>query len=231
MTTELLPRLYAVNDYYFTIQGEGVMTGVPMVFLRLMGCSVGCPWCDTKETWTPEAQHEVDTLVSGEGTTGQWKRMSAVDIATLLTNEFPTAQWVCVTGGEPAEQQLHELVKKLHDYGLRCALETSGTALGFIGAHFDHVCVSPKIDMPGGKAVLSQALAQADEIKHVVGVQADVVKLLTLLHREDVTLKDNVTICLQPVSQSKKATELCVKNCQQRGWRLSAQLHKYINLP
>jgi 6-pyruvoyltetrahydropterin/6-carboxytetrahydropterin synthase len=41
---------YVVNDIYTCIQGEGVQTGVAMVLLRLQGCAVGCPWCDTKET-------------------------------------------------------------------------------------------------------------------------------------------------------------------------------------
>ena len=41
-----------INEMFETIQGEGVKTGVPSVFVRLQGCPVGCPWCDTKHTWT-----------------------------------------------------------------------------------------------------------------------------------------------------------------------------------
>ena len=40
-----------INEVYWTIQGEGVHTGVPALFVRMQGCAVGCPWCDTKHTW------------------------------------------------------------------------------------------------------------------------------------------------------------------------------------
>lgn len=226
----MLEDVYAVNDFYATIQGEGVFTGVPMVFLRLMGCTVGCPWCDTKETWTPQDTHEVFALKPGDGKSGQWQRLPAVEIAAMLRNAYPFADWVCLTGGEPAEQNLCALVEALHNADFRVALETSGTAAGFLDAHLDHVCVSPKIDMPGGKRVLAEALNAADEVKHVVGVQRDIVRLMTLLRSTGVKLKEDCTICLQPVSQSKKATSLCITACQQRNWRLSIQVHKYIGL-
>ena len=41
-----------INEMFETIQGEGAHTGIPSIFVRLQGCPVGCPWCDTKHTWT-----------------------------------------------------------------------------------------------------------------------------------------------------------------------------------
>lgn len=38
---------YPINEIFQTIQGEGVFTGLPAIFVRLQGCPVGCPWCDT----------------------------------------------------------------------------------------------------------------------------------------------------------------------------------------
>ena len=38
------------------LQGEGLHSGRSAFFLRLAGCEVGCPWCDTKHSW-PEAAH------------------------------------------------------------------------------------------------------------------------------------------------------------------------------
>ena len=35
------------NPVFFSLQGEGHLRGFPMVFIRLSGCSVGCPSCDT----------------------------------------------------------------------------------------------------------------------------------------------------------------------------------------
>ena len=42
---------YPINEIFQTIQGEGVFTGLPAIFVRLQGCPVGCPWCDTRHTW------------------------------------------------------------------------------------------------------------------------------------------------------------------------------------
>jgi uncharacterized Zn-finger protein len=48
--TELTIR---VAEVFCSIQGEGVSLGLPSVFVRLQGCSVGCTWCDTKYSWNP----------------------------------------------------------------------------------------------------------------------------------------------------------------------------------
>jgi 7-carboxy-7-deazaguanine synthase len=118
------------------------------------------------------------------------------------------------------------LVAAIQQTGRKVALETSGTEVGHVDAGIDWVCVSPKIGMPGGKVVLPAALAVADEIKHVVGRERDIEQLDGLLTA--VALKPDVQICLQPVSVSPKATALCLETVQQRGWRLSVQMHKYI---
>lgn len=220
--------LYAVNDVYVTIQGEGCMTGVPMVLVRLQGCPVGCPFCDTKETWGQDWEQRVDSIDLALGTNAQWATAGTQAIVEQVekARAGTQVQWVLLTGGEPALNDLRPLVAALHDAGLKVAIETSGTALGHVDAGIDWIAVSPKIGMPGGKACLPAAVNVADEIKHVVGKQADIDKLCELLML--CTLKDSVTICLQPVSQSEKATQLCVKTVQKMGWRLSLQIHKYI---
>jgi 7-carboxy-7-deazaguanine synthase len=218
-----------VNDIYASIQGEGVQAGTPMVILRLQGCKVGCPWCDTQETWGMEEQ--VDSLEQALGKSPAYALLSTATIADYIEAHYPHHRWVLVTGGEPAAYGLRPLVAALHSLGYQVALETSGTALGLVGAAFDWVTVSPKIGMPGGLLVQATALARADEIKHVVGRQADIDRLDDLLATVQAHLKEDVTICLQPVSQSPKATELCLETIQRRGWRLSLQLHKYLDLP
>lgn len=224
-----------VNDIYATVQGEGVQTGVPMVLLRLHGCGVGCPWCDTKETWAidPSQEEVLDglDLTPILGANPRHARLSGTEIAVYIRQRFPSMHWVLVTGGEPADQDLRSLVAALHDAGYQVALETSGTATGHVHARFDWVCVSPKIDMPGGRQVLGPALAMANEIKHVVGTQQDIDRLDALLQEHAIILNSEVQVCLQPVSKSPKATQLCVETVQERGgWRLSIQTHKYLGL-
>lgn len=220
--------LYPVNDCYTCIQGEGVQTGVAMVLLRLQGCAVGCPWCDTKETWAFDQTQEVTTLDDALGGNTRYMVMGVESIVQHIVENHPGPKWVLVTGGEPAQYNLKPLVVALHQAGYKVALETSGTETGHIGAGFDWVCVSPKLNMPGGKVVKGEALASADEIKHVVGRQQDIDNLDRLLAAHPVS--PEVQICLQPVSLSQKATDLCFAVVQARGWRLSLQTHKFIGV-
>ena len=45
--TKLLP----VVEKFHSLQGEGFHCGKSAFFIRLAGCEVGCPWCDTKHSW------------------------------------------------------------------------------------------------------------------------------------------------------------------------------------
>ena len=74
--------------------------------------------------------------------------------------------------------------------------------------------------------VLPSALARANEIKHPVGTHKDIEQLEALL--TTATLRNDVTIALQPISQKPRATELCIETCIARNWRLSIQTHKYL---
>jgi 7-carboxy-7-deazaguanine synthase len=139
----------------------------------------------------------------------------------------PGLAWVLLTGGEPAEQELGPLVDALHGKGFKVALETSGTAPGWRGAAIDWFCLSPKLGMPGGRAILRDAIDRADEIKMPVGRTQDVDNLAVLLA---LRTTPGVTPCLQPLSANPKATALCVEECLRRGWRLSVQTHKALGV-
>jgi 7-carboxy-7-deazaguanine synthase len=95
---------YQVNEIFDSIQGEGVLAGVPATFIRLQGCTVGCPWCDTKYTW----------LKGGE-------RMSVQEITNRANHKH-----VVITGGEPTLYNLDSLISQLENKGKYVQLETSG---------------------------------------------------------------------------------------------------------
>lgn len=215
---------YPINNIYFCIQGEGCQVGIPMIMLRLQGCEVGCPWCDTKETW--DMNYKVGTIFQALGHSSNYTIQSQKDITAYILENYPTSNWILISGGEPAQYPLSSLVNSLHKHNYRVALETSGTE--YLDTGFDWTCVSPKIGMPGNKRVKFEVLQIADEIKYVVGNSSHISQLDTLL--TNIQLKENCTVCLQPVSQSLKATQLCIKIVQERGWRLSIQLHKYLGL-
>lgn len=217
-----------LNDIYPAVQGEGCLTGQAMALIRLQGCGVGCGWCDTKETWSKDENNLVPTIQECLGTNNLWTIATPGAVALAAREAAPSVRWALVTGGEPAEQSLAGFVAELHKAGFKAAVETSGTALGHVGAGFDWACVSPKIGMPGGKAVLPGAMAAADEVKMVVGKPTDIDALNALLVSSPT--KPGVEICLQPLSTNPKATELCIETVLARGWRLSLQTHKYLGL-
>jgi 7-carboxy-7-deazaguanine synthase len=193
-----------INTIYPAIQGEGSLLGVPMVLVRLQGCAVRCPWCDTKQTWDHDAGTEMSL------------RQVVDKVVALTTGQ----RWVLLTGGEPLEQagELAELAIDLRAAGYKLALETNG-AHPFERSLFNWICISPK----EGAEVPGRNLELADEIKFVVGGRRDM--------PDPGSLPQGARVLLQPLSQSARATRLCVEAVERVGWRLGIQAHKYIGLP
>lgn len=219
---------YPVNEIFQTIQGEGQWTGVPALFVRLQGCPVGCPWCDTKQTWEVLPINEVDNglIFQTDGEIGRWSKLTAAQIIDGFAAQQFTAKHVVITGGEPCMYDLRPLTEVLHSAGYTTQIETSGTFEVECAAQ-TWVTVSPKVAMQGKLPVLTSALARANEIKHPVATAVHIEQLDELLAQIDTQAK---TICLQPISQKPRATELAMKVCIERNWRLSVQTHKYLQI-
>jgi 7-carboxy-7-deazaguanine synthase len=216
---------YRVNDMYPCIQGEGALTGTPMLLLRLQGCPVGCSFCDTKETWLAEAHDLAPDLDSALGVNPRWASVTVEQLVERARAAGLT--WILVSGGEPLVQDLTDLTLGLKRYGFKLALETSGTHA--LTGSWDHICVSPKIDQSGGLQLYAPTIRQADEIKWVVGRDGDLDELRAFLQEYfGGRMMHRPVICVQPLSQSLKATQLCVDACLAHGYRLSVQVHKLI---
>ena len=135
------------------------------------------------------------------------------------------ARHIVITGGEPCMYDLRELTAALLARGRSVQIETSGTH-EVLCADGVWVTVSPKLHMPGGLPVLASAMRRANEVKHPVGKLADIEQLLGVLP----LVPSGVQVWLQPLSQSSKATELCIAEATQRGWRVSVQTHKFLGV-
>ncbi len=118
---------YRVNEIFYSLQGEGYYTGTPAVFLRLSGCNLNCPFCDTDHSAAVEM--EIDTLME--------RLMS-----------FP-ARHLVITGGEPSLQVDRLLVDVAHEAGFYVQIETNGTHP--LPDNIDWVTCSPK---EGGEVVI-----------------------------------------------------------------------------
>jgi organic radical activating enzyme len=99
----------ASNPIFWTLQGEGHLRGFQMCFVRLAGCSVGCPHCDTdyrkQETATAE---EIAAR------------------ADDITPKNARDRWVWVTGGEPTDHNLIALIGALRRRRFSIAVASSG---------------------------------------------------------------------------------------------------------
>ncbi|MDY6977959.1 MAG: 7-carboxy-7-deazaguanine synthase QueE [Pseudomonadota bacterium] len=218
-----------INEMFETIQGEGAHTGIPSIFVRLQGCPVGCPWCDTKHTWEikPDLSVSPQAVISKGEESESYFTSSEDALLAEFSKQGYVAKHVVITGGEPCMYDLRPLTNLLHDNGYTTQIETSGT-FEVLCDERTYVTVSPKINMKGGYDVLVSALERANEIKHPIAMQKHIDELDALL--SNVSSLEGKQVCLQPISQQKRATELAVRTCIERNWRLSLQTHKYIGI-
>lgn len=116
-----------ISEIFYSIQGEGELTGVPSVFIRTSGCNLRCRWCDTKyASWDPTGTN-----------------MSIEDIVTEVNQHG--AEHVVVTGGEPmVDKSMPDLLAQLKSHGHHLTIETAGTVLPD-GIACDLASLSPKL--------------------------------------------------------------------------------------
>ena len=221
--------LLNINEIFATLQGEATYTGTPSVFIRLQGCNVGCPWCDTKHTWKLDAADKIEFnyLTAKIEDKNSWAQASVEQIIEFIQDNFPQIKHIVITGGEPAMYNLLPLCNALEELGKDIQIETSGTEEFQISKN-TWVSLSPKIDMPGGKIVLEECISRANEIKMPIGKMVDIEKLKDFLAVNQVA--KNIPIWLQPLSQNLSATKLCIEQALLNNWRLSLQTHKFINI-
>lgn len=221
--------MYKINEMFETIQGEGVFTGVPAVFVRLQVCPVGCAWCDTKQTWEalPEDETTLGDIMVKTQDSPTWSPIDAQGIVDEYQKQGYTAKHIVITGGEPCIYDLRPLTEAFESIGCQCQIETSGTS-EVQASKNTWVTVSPKVAMKGKLPVLTSALERANEIKHPVGTIKDIEHLDGLL--EGAKISEDVIVALQPISQKERATQLCIDTCIERNWRLSIQTHKYLSI-
>ena len=130
-------------------------------------------------------------------------------------------------------QDIGPLCEALHFAGYKIALETNGTLPFPENVWIDWVCISPKL-LPderwqNGVQVCTETRDRANELKFVVGTWRDVAAINLWL---PMTYKGGSTpiICLQPKSQGKEATRVAYEACTMYNYRLSIQVHKYIDI-
>jgi 7-carboxy-7-deazaguanine synthase len=207
---------YAVKEIFYTLQGEGALTGRPAVFCRFAGCNL---WSGREEDRAAAICTFCDTdFVGIDGTYGgRYPDAAALaEQVAALWPEAAAARFVVCTGGEPLLQLDPPLIDALHARGFAGAIETNGTIA--LPAGLDWVCVSPKAGAP-------LAVTSADELKIVVPQPG--------LDPLDFSGLDFRRLSVQPMDGPERdrntawAIAFCLRHPQ---WQLSLQTHKITGI-
>lgn len=217
-----------ISEIFFSIQGEGKLSGVPSAFIRTTGCNLRCTWCDTPYTsWTPE----------GEDMT--------IDAIIDRIAPYPT-RFVVLTGGEPLLQNdVVELTRRLRNDGRHITIETAATV--YKPVLCDLASLSPKLAnstplaRDGGKYaeaherdrfqpdVIEAFIRTAPDfqLKFVVECEQDLEEIHRTLQRlpnvppENVLLMPEGTEASLLLQRGRWVAEIC----KSRGFRYCPRLH------
>jgi 7-carboxy-7-deazaguanine synthase len=210
-----------IAEIYKSVQGEGLLTGTPSVFVRASGCNLRCWFCDTPyASWNPEGNdYAVDQIVA------------------------EVEEWDCrhvvLTGGEPMLfAELIPLCEKLRQQGRHITIETAGTLL--LPVECDLMSISPKFSSSGPDPqqyphwsrrhererfrpdVMRQLLSAFEyQLKFVVDTPADVSELEAFLAMFPEVDPERVLLMPQGTTHEVLAerTSWLEPLCAERGWK------------
>lgn len=236
---------YPIAETFYSLQGEGVYTGVPMHFIRLAGCTIG-RFQGKGYTWRCAA-------ITGEHfdcDTDFTKHSSATAHDLLLG--ISADETVCLTGGEPLMHEISEILECARNRRIKVHVETSGQQMPtpltsqFLDLGECWVTVSPKLgkglvaldsleDNFARDATFNQVLSRwCSEIKILVSRTSDREILKQAIQYIRAT-KVGVPVYLQPINfeheidyENMDAVRKLVEETP--GTRLSLQLHKFLKV-
>lgn len=193
--------MYKVNEIFYSLQGEGRWMGRPAVFVRMSGCNLKCPFCDTDFRGYSE--------------------MSADDILSRCLEEGGECRFIVLTGGEPSLQVDEQLIATLHQAGYYLSMETNGTHA--IPEGIDWVTCSPKVDFTeGGEPVVKQV----DELKLIFDGEHQISD-----HGIACTFRYLQPCDVGNDSRNYLILNECIKYIKAHPeWQLSVQMHKIVGI-
>jgi 7-carboxy-7-deazaguanine synthase len=215
-----------IAEIFYSLQGEGILAGVPSVFVRTSGCNLRCKWCDTPYTsWRPEGDE------------------IAIDQIVKTVMRFGAAH-VVVTGGEPMiAPEIVSLTGMLHAGGQHVTIETAGTVLASVTA--DLMSISPKLanstpfDREDGRwathhdrlryqpDVLRRLMADYEyQMKFVVADPDDLAEIDEILHETGASRSHVVLMPEGTRAEVVRERGLWLAEiCKRTGFRYSPRLH------
>jgi 7-carboxy-7-deazaguanine synthase len=216
-----------IAEVFYSIQGEGRLTGVPSAFVRTSGCNLRCAWCDSPYTsWEPQGE-----------------RLSVAEVLDRLS-VYPTKH-VVVTGGEPMLlPEIADLCSGLRGRGYHITIETAATV--FRPVECDLASLSPKLSnstpwqREGGRwaarhdrlrlrpDVIRAFMERGDyQLKFVIDRLPDVDEVFALLAELPGADRDRVLLMPQGVTRAELTERgpWLADVCKEHGFRYCPRLH------
>jgi 7-carboxy-7-deazaguanine synthase len=207
-----------ISEIFYSLQGEGELTGVPSVFVRLAGCNLRCNWCDTPHaSWRPEGE----------------TRSVAEVMAEVARHP---AGHVVLTGGEPMiAKEIHGLASEIKKTGRHITIETAATVAPE-GIACDLASLSPKLRNSAPDERLSDEWRQrhesarwqpeavrawVDNYSYLIEIEAMLGQLNRNIPRSKILLMPEGTSMETLRSRADWLAELC----KQHGYRYAHRLH------
>lgn len=204
-----------INEIFYSLQGEGRNAGRAAVFIRLSGCNLKCPFCDT--------QHQSGYFMSEREVLKKVLDCFMAEHCGMAKSEMPI---VVLTGGEPTIQDCYNLIALLHSEGFGVAIETNGTRNPTWLKEVDFITLSPKFAYVQDQNAEIR-LKRCDELKVVYKPGLD------LSRYDNIKAKYRY---LQPCDTGDKAeNEKIIKDTIEQckfdpRWRLSLQTQKIVGI-
>lgn len=232
-----------ISEIYHSIQGEGLLTGTPSVFVRTSGCNLRCGFCDTPfASWSPEGnQLSVDEILAQIESTAQSPVVAVPDRPTSETS----TRHVVITGGEPLlPRDMIDLCQCVSRAGFHITIETAGTL--FRDLDCDLMSISPKLsnsDPEKGRAgewrekhqaarhrpdIVRKLMNQSEyQLKFVVDHPDDLDEILEYL--EQVKPIDPTRVLLMPqgieVAELESRAKWLIPICDRLGFVFTPRRH------
>lgn len=217
-----------LHSIFFTIQGEGPFAGHRAIFVRLAGCNLQCPGCDTE--YTKGRRFETHAAIASM-------------IEDLATIQGAKECLVVITGGEPLRQRIGGLVQLLKGLSFNIQIETNGMCAPddmldrLIGLGLATLVVSPKT-----KTINSRCFNLATCFKYVLDADSistlDGLPIMALEHPASTGVarpRLGAPVYVNPydtgdAERNAANLQAVARSCQRHGYILGVQLHKLIGV-
>lgn len=220
-----------VQSIFPTLQGEGPFCGTPAVFVRLAGCNLQCPGCDTD--YTSKRRHMTVELIVQ---------------AVQMERTTQTPGLVVITGGEPFRQDIAPLIEALLAAKFYVQIESNGTLPAPQSILWEHAIGARNgaylVCSPKTGRVHQTVVKAACAFKYVMAADSvdpeDGLPVLALNHTAHPRVarpsrRLQGLIYLQPMDSQDEATNslnraVCVASCLKYGYTLQLQVHKLLGM-